>query len=42
MDTETNRLLGKAGWRVERVWENKDPDEAADRLVEIVNLLQKG
>lgn len=35
-DEDTNRLLSEAGWTVVRVWEHENPDEAAERIAEIV------
>jgi DNA mismatch endonuclease (patch repair protein) len=35
-DRETNRLLQKAGWHVERVWEHEAPSAAAARVATIV------
>jgi DNA mismatch endonuclease (patch repair protein) len=32
-DADTNRLLRKAGWHVERVWEHESPSVAAARIV---------
>ncbi|MGW0483626.1 MULTISPECIES: very short patch repair endonuclease [Nonomuraea] len=37
-DVETDRLLQEAGWRVLRVWEHEDPDEAARRVASMVRL----
>lgn len=33
-DLDTNRRLTEAGWRVLRVWEHEDAEEAADRIIE--------
>lgn len=33
-DLDTNRRLTEAGWRVLRVWEHEDAEEAADRIME--------
>lgn len=33
-DLDTNRRLTEAGWRVLRVWEHEDAQEAADRIME--------
>lgn len=35
-DEETARKLEEAGWRVERIWEHEDPEEAADRIAALV------
>lgn len=35
-DQDTNECLKKAGWRVIRVWEHEDPDEAAERIAKMV------
>lgn len=32
-DLDTNRRLTEAGWRVLRVWEHEDAEEAADRVM---------
>lgn len=32
-DRDTDRLLQDAGWRVVRVWEHENVEEAADRVV---------
>ena len=32
-DLDTNRRLTEAGWRVLRVWEHEDAEEAADRIM---------
>lgn len=32
-DLDTNRRLTEAGWRVLRVWEHEDTEEAADRIM---------
>ena len=32
-DLDTNRRLTAAGWRVLRVWEHEDAEEAADRIM---------
>lgn len=39
-DAETDRLLNEAGWRVVRVWEHEDPNEAAERVVSAVRPVQ--
>jgi DNA mismatch endonuclease, patch repair protein len=35
-DQETNRYLRDVGWRVLEVWEHEEPEEAADRVAEVV------
>ncbi len=35
-DRDTDRRLEAAGWRVIRVWEHEDPDEAAARIARVV------
>ncbi|MFJ4581406.1 very short patch repair endonuclease [Streptomyces echinatus] len=35
-DEDTDRLLNEAGWVVVRVWEHEDPDEAAEKVADIV------
>ena len=35
-DADTNHRLTKAGWLVIRVWEHEDPEEAAEKICEIV------
>lgn len=35
-DRDTDDRLAQAGWRVVRVWEHEDPQEAARRLMAIV------
>ncbi|RLK08423.1 very short patch repair endonuclease [Ruegeria conchae] len=32
-DLDTNRRLTEAGWRVLRVWEHEDAEDAADRIM---------
>jgi DNA mismatch endonuclease (patch repair protein) len=32
-DLDTNRRLTEAGWRVLRIWEHEDAEEAADRIM---------
>jgi len=32
-DAETNRMLAKQGWHVERVWEHESPGDAAARII---------
>jgi DNA mismatch endonuclease (patch repair protein) len=36
-DRDTDDALARAGWLVVRVWEHEEPDEAADRIAEIVS-----
>jgi len=36
-DRDTDRRLEAAGWRVIRVWEHEDPDEAAARIARVVH-----
>ena len=33
-DLDTNKRLTEAGWRVLRVWEHEDVEDAADRIME--------
>lgn len=33
-DLDTNQRLTQAGWRVLRVWEHEDAEDAADRIME--------
>jgi len=35
-DAETDRQLEAADWKVIRIWEHEDPEEAADRIFRIV------
>jgi DNA mismatch endonuclease (patch repair protein) len=35
-DTETNKLLKKAGWKVIRVWEHEDPQKVSKKIYEII------
>jgi DNA mismatch endonuclease (patch repair protein) len=35
-DRDTDKRLERAGWHVERVWEHELPQEAADRIEQIV------
>lgn len=35
-DRETDRLLAESGWLSIRIWEHKDPEEAANQIAEIV------
>ena len=35
-DAAANELLGDAGWRVVRVWEHQDPEEAAGLIDQLV------
>lgn len=35
-DLDTNEKLKKAGWKVFRVWEHENSDEAAEKIVKIV------
>lgn len=35
-DADTDRRLTEAGWRVVRVWEHEDPDQAAARIAQYV------
>ena len=35
-DADTNRRLEEAGWKVVRIWEHEDPNEAAERVASIV------
>jgi DNA mismatch endonuclease (patch repair protein) len=35
-DHETNVALAEAGWTVIRVWEHEEPEEAAERVEELV------
>ncbi|MCG3207160.1 MAG: hypothetical protein FOGNACKC_00760 [Anaerolineae bacterium] len=35
-DADTNRLLKEAGWEVVRVWEHEDPEDAAERISNII------
>jgi DNA mismatch endonuclease (patch repair protein) len=36
-DTDTNRRLRAAGWRVVRVWEHEDPRRAAARIARVLH-----
>ncbi|USX48094.1 very short patch repair endonuclease [Lentzea sp. HUAS12] len=36
-DRDTDAQLTAAGWRVVRVWEHEDPEDVADRIVELVS-----
>lgn len=36
-DTDTDRRLAEVGWKVIRVWEHEDPEEAAQAIEAIVN-----
>lgn len=35
-DMETDRRLAEAGWKPVRVWEHEDPDEAVERILQLV------
>lgn len=35
-DRDTDRRLDEAGWRVVRIWEHEDAEDAADRVEEVV------
>ena len=35
-DSDTARVLRKAGWKVIRVWEHQDPRKASDKITKIV------
>jgi len=35
-DVDTNKRLAEAGWKVIRVWEHEDPEEASNKIYEIV------
>nr|WP_302477603.1 very short patch repair endonuclease [Aeromicrobium stalagmiti] len=35
-DADTNPILANHGWRVVRVWEHEDPDQSAERIVELL------
>jgi DNA mismatch endonuclease (patch repair protein) len=35
-DADTDRRLADAGWLVVRVWEHEDPEEAAQRIYEVI------
>ena len=35
-DQETDRLLGERGWQVVRIWEHEDPEQAAQRVRDVV------
>lgn len=35
-DADTHKRLKESGWIPIRVWEHEDPEEAAERVVEIV------
>jgi DNA mismatch endonuclease (patch repair protein) len=39
-DADTNRLLTEAGWKVVRVWEHEDPQEASKEIYSIVKKRQ--
>jgi DNA mismatch endonuclease, patch repair protein len=36
-DTDTDRILSEAGWRVIRVWEHEDPLDAAQRIARLLS-----
>jgi DNA mismatch endonuclease, patch repair protein len=35
-DLDTNQRLAALGWKTVRIWEHEDPDDAADRIAELV------
>jgi DNA mismatch endonuclease (patch repair protein) len=35
-DRRTDEMLARHGWGVARVWEHEDPEEAAERIAELV------
>ncbi len=35
-DADTDRRLAEVGWKVIRVWEHEDPEEAAEKICEVV------
>lgn len=35
-DAETNRLLKRAGWKVIRVWEHENPQQAAKKICKVI------
>lgn len=35
-DADTDQRLKQAGWKVIRVWEHEDPEEAAEKIMQIV------
>lgn len=37
-DRETTARLESAGWTVIRVWEHEDPEEAAERIIELAGI----
>ena len=37
-DRDTDVQLAKAGWLVVRAWEHEDPEEAAERVFELVRM----
>jgi DNA mismatch endonuclease (patch repair protein) len=39
-DRDTDRLLRDAGWSVIRVWEHEDPQQAAERILRILDTVR--
>lgn len=40
-DADTNRRLEEAGWKVVRIWEHENPEQAANRIGHIVRSRKK-
>lgn len=40
-DIDTMRLLENAGWKVIRVWEHDDPEEASEKIYDIVRVRRR-
>ena len=36
-DLRTNKYLAREGWKVLRIWEHEDPEEAANRVAEVLD-----
>lgn len=40
-DADTGRSLAELGWRVIRIWEHEDANDAADRIAELILSIKK-
>lgn len=40
-DADTGRRLAELGWRVIRIWEHEDANDAADRIAELILSIKK-
>ena len=39
-DRRTDEVLARHGWEVVRVWEHEEPEQAAERIAELVRLVR--